>query len=157
MSKRGIILGGDLPPELREQLSKIIGNKLESGEIAVEEDEHDHDHSQCIRPYPSAQAEAQAHQLGVLLGRLNAVDPVYKIGDRVQWKPGMRNRAMPEYGQPAIVASVGFEPIVLDQAEFIGRPVFMEVLDIHLGTIDEHGTLQLMHYDSRRFEPFKQD
>jgi hypothetical protein len=153
----------DLPPEIRDAMKRIMSQLPAGVDVSVravsaaEDDEGEaiHDHSKCVRPFPSAQAEAQASMLVDLLSRLLTVpDSAFKLGAILQWKQGLRNRGIPEYGQPAIVMDASFEPIILDEAEFKGRPVCMERLDIQIGVVDEHGGLETIHVDSRRLEPY---
>src|ERR1022692_655558 len=77
----------------------------------------------------------------------------FKPNQLVRWKEGLKNKALPEYNQPAIVWEI------LPKARFdspkahgAGSPYFNEPLDIVLGVMDEDEFV-LLHYDSRRFEP----
>lgn len=76
----------------------------------------------------------------------------FKPGQLVTWKPGLRNRRLPEYRQPAIVHDVFQDAVVLNQ-EPPDSPYFLERLDLVLGLIDGEGDLVFFHFDSRRFEP----
>ncbi len=87
-----------------------------------------------------------------LLSQRHAFAP----GDRVTWKPGLKNKRFPRYGYPAVVIEVLESPL-LDAEDEAGSPYFREPLDLVLGVIAEdgpgRGDLLLYHYDSRRFQP----
>lgn len=92
----------------------------------------------------------------ILRTRLESFDTVntFQRGQTVQWKQGLKNRARPQYGQPAIVVQILDEPI-LDTSEEAGSAYFRESLDIVLGMLaPEDGGFVLYHYDRRRFEAF---
>lgn len=78
-------------------------------------------------------------------------------GDLVGWKPGMKNKRVPRYGQPAVVIEV-LETPVLDGIEEAGSTYFREPLDLVLGMIWDsppgRGDLVTFHFDSRRFQPW---
>jgi hypothetical protein len=80
----------------------------------------------------------------------------FKAGDLVQWKPGMKNRKRPRYGQPIIVVAVLKEPALDTNPEesSASTPYFREPLDVALGLVDSDGDFLVFHFDSRRFEPF---
>jgi hypothetical protein len=76
-------------------------------------------------------------------------------GMLAQWKPGMKNRKMPEYGVPMVVVEILAEPIV-DATFDSGSIYYRERLDVILGFIDgDDRDFSVLHYDSRRFEPYK--
>lgn len=83
----------------------------------------------------------------------------FKIGDLVEWKPGM---AFKSTTGPFIVVEVLPEP-VYGGGYSAGSPYFREPLDVILGTwaVGEHGNDDFIcfHMDSRRFQPvgFKED
>ena len=84
---------------------------------------------------------------------------LFKPGDLVQWKEGLRDRRLPLHGEPAIVIEVLDDPII-DSASDSGSPYFRSRLDVILGVVqsdDNQGDekLILYYFDSRRFEPFK--
>ncbi|NEX22779.1 hypothetical protein G3480_21150 [Thiorhodococcus mannitoliphagus] len=80
-------------------------------------------------------------------------------GDLVSWKPGLRNKRIPRYDQPAVVIEVLDEP-VLDRMDEAGSTYFREPLDLVLGLIWDsnpgRGELVTFHYDSRRFQPWSE-
>lgn len=73
-------------------------------------------------------------------------------GDLVQWKLGLRNKQLPDYGVPAVVVEV-FEPLT-DTFHGPATPYFRERLDITLGVLDSDDDLVVFHFDSARFERF---
>lgn len=84
---------------------------------------------------------------------------LFKAGDLVFWKDGLRNRRYPRNGKPAIVLEVLQRPVI-DDEEDSGSTYVRELLDIVLGSfIDEgehRGDFLSWHFDSRRFEPWQQ-
>jgi len=78
----------------------------------------------------------------------------FKSGDLVVWKKGLKNRARPALGEPAIVVQV-LETPLRDQAKESGTPYFNEPLDLVLGLLDEDEDFMIYHYDHRRFEPYQ--
>ncbi|NEX22387.1 hypothetical protein G3480_19095 [Thiorhodococcus mannitoliphagus] len=80
-------------------------------------------------------------------------------GDLVSWKPGLRNKRIPRYDQPAVVIEVLDTP-ALDREDEAGSTYFREPLDLVLGVIsDSHpgrGELFTWHFDSRRFQPWSE-
>lgn len=80
----------------------------------------------------------------------------FRAGQIVRWKPGLKNRRLPDDGQPAIVVEVLDTPILAREEES-GSAYFREPLDIVLGILDSDGDFVMFHYDSRRFEPWPDD
>lgn len=78
----------------------------------------------------------------------------FKVGDIVKWKPNLKNKTMPEYGEPLIVLELLEKPF-FDKDEGPSSPYFNEPLDIVLGLIADEGEFISFYFDSRRFEPFK--
>ena len=76
----------------------------------------------------------------------------FKPGDAIEFKPFLRNRRLPDYGQSMIVTEVLDCPI---RCTDTGTATFAESLDIRCGVQDEDGDLVFFYYDSRRFMPFK--
>lgn len=74
-------------------------------------------------------------------------------GMLAQWKHGMKNRRTPDYGVPMMVVEVLNLPVI-DTTFESGSIYFRERLDIVLGFLDEDDEFCLLHYDSRRFEPY---
>lgn len=77
----------------------------------------------------------------------------FKVGDIVKWKPHLKNRTMPEYGDPLIVLELLEKPL-FDKDEGPDSPYFNEPLDIVLGLIADEGEFISFYYDRRRVEPF---
>ena len=77
----------------------------------------------------------------------------FKQNQFVRWKQGLKNKALPEYNQPAIVWEI-LPKARFDNAKAHGAvsPYFNEPLDIVLAVMDEDEFV-LLHYDSRRLEP----
>jgi hypothetical protein len=71
----------------------------------------------------------------------------------VKWKPGLKNRKFPDYGEPAIVTAVLPTPIFDPGEVSAGSPYFQEPLSFVLGTYRDDDFLEF-RLDSRRFEPF---
>lgn len=75
-------------------------------------------------------------------------------GDVVSWKPGMRNRTLPNYRQPAIVIEKLQYPI-FDESQNAGSQYFHEPLDLRVGFLDDNNQFVIYFYDSRRFEKYR--
>ncbi|MGF1547803.1 MAG: hypothetical protein ACFCUG_10790 [Thiotrichales bacterium] len=92
--------------------------------------------------------------------RLFAQSHCFVPGDLVTWKPGLRNRRLPRYGGPAIVLAVLDSP-VFDAGVDSGQTYFREPLDLVLGVLWDHGSNQgellSWHFDSRRFQPWREE
>lgn len=81
-------------------------------------------------------------------------------GDLVTWKPGLKHKRYPRYGQPAVVLEVLATP-VLDPQNEAGATYFREPLDVVVGVLWDEGTdrgeLIAFHFDSRRFQPWTEE
>lgn len=88
-----------------------------------------------------------------LLTFSSGVEKSLRPGMLAQWKPGMKNRATPDYGAPMVVVEVLESPII-DSKFDSGSVYFRERLDLVLGFVDEDDEFYSFHYDSRRFEPY---
>ncbi len=96
--------------------------------------------------------EVHRHRLKELSERLDQFHSFNK-GQFVKWKPGLKNRKFPDYGEPAIVTAV-LPSAIFDPGEVTaGRPYFQEPLTFVLGTYRDDEFLEF-RLDSRRFEPF---
>jgi hypothetical protein len=73
-------------------------------------------------------------------------------GQFVEWKPNLRNRDLPGYGQPAVVLEILEKPLI-DEREPPDSPFYREPLDLVLGLLDGDDDLAAIHFDSRRFRP----
>jgi hypothetical protein len=77
----------------------------------------------------------------------------FKPNQFVRWKQGLKNKAVPEYNQPAIVWEILPKPVFDKHKEHsAGSPYLYEPLDMVLAVMDEDVFI-LLHYDTRRFEP----
>lgn len=86
----------------------------------------------------------------------NSAEMALEAGMLVPWKPGMKNRGKPDYGEPRVVMEI-LNPPVIDTTFDATSVYFRERLDLVLGYIDDEGDLCMYHYDSRRFEPWQGD
>jgi hypothetical protein len=101
--------------------------------------------------------EDAAHRLRALYRRLHdGRERALRPGRLAIWKPGLKNRRFPAYGQPAIVVEV-LDPPVLDHEMGSGAPYFREPLDLLLGILHPEGDFLVYHFDSRRFQPLEDD
>ena len=78
----------------------------------------------------------------------------FKPGDLVQWKEGMKNRGCLDYDKPAVVSRVLDVPIY-EANESSESPYFGEPLDLVVLCRITNDSVIEVHYDSRRFEPYK--
>ncbi|MGB5063125.1 MAG: hypothetical protein WBQ37_05100 [Candidatus Competibacter sp.] len=81
-------------------------------------------------------------------GRENALRP----GMLAVWKPGLKNRRFPAYGQPAMVVEV-IDPPLIDHEDEAGSPYYREPLGLLLGILHQDGDFFVYHFDPRRFQP----
>lgn len=77
----------------------------------------------------------------------------FKPGMLVTWKPGLKNKKTPDYGEPLVLVELLDTP-VLDEENGSGSPYFREPLDIICGEIQK-SNFALYHYDSHRFMPYE--
>ena len=102
---------------------------------------------------PSADnpADARRKMLKELVDRIDQHN-VFSKGQFVRWKPGLKNRKVPEYDEPAIVIGVLLPPI-LDPSEIAAAsPYFQEPLNLVIGLFHDDDLLEF-RVDGRRFEP----
>jgi len=99
-----------------------------------------------------APAELCKRKLEELACRLDQFHPFAK-GQFVKWKPGLKNRKLPDYGEPAIVTGVLPIPVFDPCENGAASPYFQEPLTLIIGTYREDDLLEF-HVDGRRFEPF---
>jgi hypothetical protein len=101
--------------------------------------------------------EAREH-LRALLERLeNGRERALRPGMLAVWKPGLKNRRFPRYGEPVVVVALLDEPII-NPGDESGSPYFREPLDLLLGVVrgDDREFL-VYHADRRRFQPAERD
>ena len=96
-------------------------------------------------------AEARKRMLTQLASRLDERHAFAK-GQFVAWKPGLKNRKFPEYGEPSIVMAVLPSPVYDPNETSAGSPYFQEPLTIVIGNYREDELLEF-RVDGRRFEP----
>jgi len=80
----------------------------------------------------------------------------FQPGQLVRWKPELKNRKFPAYGECGVVVSVLSDP-VMDTSNDSGSPYYREPLDIVLGFVDGDGDFITYHFDSRRFAPILEE
>jgi hypothetical protein len=125
-------------PELREALVTRLLSDLESAKAVSTE---------------AKDATAMAEELQERLQQLQK-NSTFTQGELVEWKPGLRNKNRPAYGEPAVIVEKLSEPI-FSLTDESGSAYFREPLDLIAGVIDtSDGHFDLYHYDSRRFQPF---
>lgn len=87
--------------------------------------------------------------------RLYLQDQTFRPGDVVSWKRGLRNKAFPHYGRPAVVIRYLSEDETssLRPGGFFGIPEG-DLDDILIGFLDGDEDLSITRVDSRRLEPW---
>lgn len=100
-----------------------------------------------------AGVEGRINRLRTLLDSLLEPEE-FRVGDIVVWRNGLKNRAYPDYGVPAIVVEV-LNPPLLDPTTDSGSVYFREPLNLRLGIADEGGDFITFLYDGRRFEHYR--
>ena len=96
-------------------------------------------------------AAAHKRKLAELAERLYQYH-VFTKGHFVIWKPGLKNRKFPEYGEPAIVGSVLPDAIFDPSENAAGSPYFQEPLSFMIGVVCDDDFIEF-RVDGRRFEP----
>jgi hypothetical protein len=92
-------------------------------------------------------------KLKELCSRLHQQNEFHE-GDLVRWKPGLKNRNYPDYGEPVIIVSVLDSP-VFDPSELTAAsPYFREPLSLIIGEVVNKDFVEY-HVDARRFELFQ--
>lgn len=95
------------------------------------------------------------------IGKLKEIRELYEIdhhftpGSVIKWKGGLKNRKMPQYGEPVIVLEVLDNPIIDTEESRAGSPYFKEPLNIKIGIIADDNSFLTFYNDSKRFEPIK--
>lgn len=77
----------------------------------------------------------------------------FKNGQLVKWKPGLKNRSFPAYGEPAIVSRILTKSILDPTENSAASPYFQEPLTLVIGQIID-GDFVEYYVDGRRFEHF---
>ena len=96
-------------------------------------------------------AEARKRMLKQLADRLDD-HHVFSKGQFVVWKPGLKNKVLPDYGEPAIVTGVYPSPIYDQSESSSGSPYFQEPLSLAIGIHHEDDLVEF-RVDGRQFEP----
>jgi len=98
--------------------------------------------------------EEAGEHLRALLERLtNGRERALRPGMLATWKPGLKNRRFPRYGEPVVVVALLDEPIVNPSNES-GSPYFKEPLDLLVGVVrGDDCEFLVYHADRRRFQP----
>ncbi len=78
----------------------------------------------------------------------------HQPGHLVQWKPGLKNRRIPEYDEPVIV--VDLHPGLIDTGKDSGSGYFNEAINLRIARLWEDDDFIFFHVDGARFEPFKE-
>ena len=78
----------------------------------------------------------------------------FSKGQLMKWKPGLKNRKFPEYGEPTIITAVLPSPIFDPSEGAAASPYFQEPLSIVIGMCRDDDFLEF-RVDGRRFEPFE--
>ena len=115
----------------------------------------------CLRNSPIRLADNQEldmvelgqRKLKELVDRLDHFHAFAK-GQFVKWKPGLKNRKFPDYGESTIVTAVLPSPIFDPSESAAASPYFHEPLSIVIGTCREDDFLEF-RVDGRRFEPLE--
>jgi hypothetical protein len=100
-----------------------------------------------------ATMQGMAAKLTALAERLDTPNSFEK-GQIVFWKPGLRNRAFPEYGEAVIVRAVLPRPVFDKSVDCAASPYFQEPLTLVIGIFREDDLLEF-RVDGRRFEPVR--
>jgi|SRR5208282_3203295 len=104
-------------------------------------------------PQTDTPAELGQRRLKELADRLDQFHAFTK-GQFLKWKPGLKNRKFPDYGEPTIVTAVLPSPILDPSEGTAASPYFQEPLTIIIGTYRDDDFLEF-RVDGRRFEPFE--
>ncbi len=96
-------------------------------------------------------AEVRKRMLKQLAERLDQHHAFAK-GQFVVWKPGLKNRKFPDYGEPSIVTAVLPSPVFDPSETSAATPYFQEPLTIVIGNYRADELLEV-RVDGRRYEP----
>lgn len=140
---------------LKEYLVQKLGKGADSTSVPTESglDVPSDGSSEIVPPAEVAVPVQQKRELLTAAYQRYSVSQEFQPGQHVKWKPGLRNRLLPNERDPAVVLEVLTEPI-LDPAHNSGSPYFRECLNLRLGVLGDDGEFQVYFYDSRRFEAF---
>ena len=107
------------------------------------------------KPFNEAEV-GQAKQMLEIAYKAMKVSHNFRTGQFVRWKPGLKNKPLPAYGDAAVVIEVLTSPVFDRRGGAESEsPLFREPLDLVLGLFTNNNEdFQILHFDSRRFEPF---
>jgi hypothetical protein len=77
----------------------------------------------------------------------------FEKGQLICWKPNLKNRNFPEYGEPVIITSILAQPVYDPSEDTASSPYFREPLTLIVGQI-VNGDFVEYHVDGRRFDAF---
>ena len=110
----------------------------------------DGDHDLLAEP-----TEDAADRLRTLYERLtNGRERDLCPGQLAMWKPGLKNRRFPRYGEAAMVVEL-LDPPLIDHEVEAGSPYYREPLNLLLGLLYRDGDFLVYHFDRRRFQPYE--
>jgi len=104
---------------------------------------------------PTGEPTADTHKrlLSELANRLDHHN-IFAKGQFVRWKPGLKNRKFPDYGEPCIIMAVLPTPIFDTSEDGAASCYFQEPLNLVIGLMREDDLLEF-RMDGRRFEPIQ--
>lgn len=123
-----------LAPTMGEQLSEAV----DRGDRGI------------AAPLGSAETVARLRDCAARLEKQHS----FKVGQLVQWAPGLKNKRTPAYGDPVIIVEVLAAPLIDRDRDDSGSAYFREPLSVVAGELDPDGDLALFYYDGRRLEPY---
>jgi hypothetical protein len=128
----------------RQPLSVALGCMGEDGHFVI--CQYD---ARRFEPLPAVQTEHRPFLEHAY--RLYRAPHSFRVGELVEWKPGLMNRNAPSDGGMAIVVEVPQTPRLSGQIEG-SSPYFQEPLSLVVGVRDEDAFM-LSHVDGSRFQP----
>lgn len=136
------------------EFKKII-SELESALPDDDDDDEDEDESGGIR-VEHFKIRKRPKKISIEEGRelieLYNNTPYFMPGDVVQWKPGFRNRAVPDYDEPMVVFDKLEVPITMPEGMQVTMAGYADRNDL-IGAFKDpnDGEILLFLFDSRRF------
>ncbi|WP_421215985.1 hypothetical protein [Aeromonas enteropelogenes] len=83
------------------------------------------------------------------------VQAEFEVGQLIEWKPDLKDKRFPQYGEPAVVLAVLAEP-VNEAGDDTSSQYSCSVNDIIIGVKAPGGDFAHYYADSRRWQPFQQ-
>jgi Zn-finger protein len=83
------------------------------------------------------------------------VQPEFKVGQLIMWKPDLKDKVFPQYGEPAVVLSAFMEPAVDSEVDTSSQ-YSCAINDMIIGVRAPDGDFTHYYADSRRWQPFQQ-